>query len=275
MRLKDIIVRKVMRKPLTIKKEMTVLDTIKVLLEDCVDVAVINDEGESKVVTSYSVAEIILKDFKNISKSLEKTVMFISKKVSYVPESKKLRKLMKNLEHLVHSGNLIFLGRGGKITGYLKPEDLFAAYNKNFMCNDINTNFFYPVNCLMIYPNRSIKSTLSSLIKNNSSFAFVYSRSGFKGVIGIRNILSEFVAEENIKKILSGDLGYFYEASISEIEYSKDTCISVEEISREKIISTILKNGNIVILKDKSIYRAIDDKNLLYFTHKVLFMRSL
>ncbi|RLE78128.1 MAG: hypothetical protein DRJ44_00535 [Thermoprotei archaeon] len=269
--MKDITLKRLARKLVRIEEDVRLIDAIRTMVENKTRVVAC---GGERVLTAHSVIKAVLESEGDLASFLSKNLLFLAFKAKYVSENRKLSYLVKNLKHFLLEGNVIVTGSSGKVTGYINPEDIFKYFGENFICNDINSAFFHPSKCLLVYANKSIKSTIKFLLKNGSSIVFVYSRSRYKGSVGILDLLRELVAEKILEKVSLGDDGYFLHASISELNPSRKSAVDIENIGRSKLVAILTKFGHIAILKNDGLYRAIDDKNLLLYTVNILMARS-
>ncbi len=263
--------RRLARRPVRIEEDAKLIDAIETMVENKTRVVVC---GEERILTAHSVINAVLESEGNLANFLDKNLLFLAFKAKYVSENRRLSYLVKNLKRFLLEGNIVVTGSSGKVTGYINPEDIFRYFGENFICNDINSAFFHPSKCLLVYANKSIKSTMKFLLKNGSSIVFVYSRNRYKGSIEILDLLGELIAEEILEKVCLGDDSYFLHASISELNPSKKSAVEIENIGRGKLVAILAKFGHIAILKNDGLYRAIDDKNLLLYTVNILMARS-
>ncbi len=265
--------KKLARKPVTIEDDASLAEAIRVMVENRSDVAIVCSEKE-RVLTVHVVARAVLKSEGRLANVLGQNTFSLAIEPNYVSENRKLAYLIKNLKKFLWSGNLVLVGRGGRITGYIKPEDIFKYFSENLICNDINSAFFHPGNCLLVYANRSVKSTLKSLLRKNTSYVFVYSRSKYKGSLSLLDLMEELVEEEILEKVSSGDDGYFFQASVSDLNPKIEATIDIEKMGKNDLVDILANHGHVAILKNRGLYRAIDDKNLLFYTINILAARS-
>lgn len=264
--------KRLAKETVRIRENAMLIDAIEAMVKNKTWMVVCSD-GEH-VLTAHSIIRAILENEGNLAEVLNNPILNFAFKPKYASESRRLSYVVKNLRRFLWKGNIIITGSGGKVTGYIRPENVFKHFSENLICNDINSVFFYPGKCLLVYANKSLKTILKSLLKTGSSYVFVYSRSRYRGVIEILDLLKELSTKEILEKIKIGDDGYFLHASVSELNPSRKSAVDIENIGRSKLIAILSQYGHVAILKNGGVYRAIDDKNLLLYTVNILMARS-